>query len=77
MLPSFFVLTTHFFFCLACWLQKLLSCYSMSLLSDLSPPDPTIFISIFGSGPGCYLVILHKKVLLNCVDSGWQTIIWF
>ena len=69
-----------FLLCLACWLQKLLSFYSMPLSSGSSPPVwPTIFFCYFGSGPGCYLVILHKYfystvlILDSRQSSGFDT----
>ena len=62
------------------WLQKLLSCYSMPLSSGSSPPVwQTIFFAIFGSAPGCYLVILHKYfystvlILDSRQSSGFDT----
>ena len=79
LLPGCFVLSTHLLFCLACWLewlQKLLSCYSMPLLSP--PVSWTTFNHYFWFWSWELSCNFAQKFLLNCVDSGWQTtwIIW-
>ena len=69
-----------FFFCLARWLQKLLSCYRIPLSSDSSPPVcQTLFYCYFWFWSWLLSYNFALKFLFNCVDSGLQAIIciWY